>query len=91
MADEIIDVEKTVKMKGRTTFAPGSPTPLWAIWGFRIEFVANKMYLMYLSGTSHAIDIKELLLYATIIDFGTWAIANMMGVKKKDIIPTDTE
>lgn len=91
MADEQpVQVEKTSTVKGVTTFAPGSPTPSWALWIFRTEFVLNKIILFYLSQTSRAIDIKELVLIITCVDMGTWLFAHSMGVKKKDIgLPGD--
>jgi len=82
-----VQVEQTEIVKGKTTFAPGHPTPLWAIWVFRTEFVLSKMLLLYLSGTSTvaAENMKEYVLKITVVDFGIWLFANSIGVKKKDV------
>lgn len=85
--EQQIQVEKTALVKSVTTFAPGRPTPSWAIWIFLTEFVLNKMLMFYLSATdrvsSH--NLKEYLLIITCIDFGTWLFANSLGVQKKDL------
>ncbi len=89
---EIVQVEKTELVKGVTTFAPGHPTPKWALWIFRTEFVMSKVLALYLTGTDRvpSSDIKEYLLIITAVDLGTWLFANSMGVKKKDVgLPGD--
>ena len=85
--DEKISVEETKIVKGKTTFNPKGPTPSWAIWMFRTEFVMSKILAIYLTGTDRVpmTDIKEYMLIITAVDFGVWLFANSLGVKKQDI------
>lgn len=85
--EETIQAEKTTLVKGKTTFAPGSPTPSWALWMFRTEFVMSKVLMLYLTGTDRvpSTDLKEYALIITAVDFGVWLFANSIGVKKKDL------
>lgn len=66
-----------------------NPTPKVAIWIFRTEFVLNKMVLFWLASTkilgNMRWDIQEILLIVTVIDLGTWAIAQFFGIKKADM------
>lgn len=68
------------------------PTPSWATWFFRIEFVLNKMLLFYLTGASDMppAQMKNTLLIAGTIDLGVWTLGRMVGVKK-DAFDNDTE
>lgn len=84
---EVTQVEETKIVKGTTTFAPKSPTPKWAVWMFRTEFVLSKMLTYYLVATDRvpSRDIKEYMLIIATIDLGTWLFAHSLGVKKKDL------
>ena len=84
---EIQEVEKTELVKGKTVVSLNLPTPKWATWIFRTEFVLNKAALMYLSGTG-AIppeDVKEYILILSIVDFVVWIAGRFLGVKKQTI------
>lgn len=79
-------VEKDVTQTGKTVLSFHLPTPKWATYVFRTEFVINKAVAMYLAGTG-AIPpekVKEYLLILTIADFIVWFIARGLGFKKTD-------
>jgi hypothetical protein len=79
-------VEKDVEVTGRTVMSFNLPTPKWATYIFRTEFVINKALTMYLTGTGALPPekVKEWLLMMGIIDFVVWFIARGLGVKKTD-------
>lgn len=82
---QVAEVDKMVT--GKTVISFNLPTPKWATYIFRTEFVLNKAITMYLTGTG-AIDpdkVKEYLLIMTIVDFVTWFFARSVGIKKDDI------
>ena len=85
--NQTTEVQTTEIVKGKTVASFNLPTPMWATWIFRTEFVLNKMAMMYLAATDRisTADVKEYLLIATILDFGVWAFARSIGVKKKDL------
>lgn len=89
MPNNIEEVEKTVPVTGKTVFGIGglnSPTPKWATWCFRGEFIANKFIMLWLSAT-HLIPptkLPEIILALTIIDGAVWTAARFVGVKKSD-------
>jgi hypothetical protein len=87
MADSMQSVEKIQNVKGSTVFSFNLPTPMWATWIFRTEFVLSKAATMYLTGTHHypAEKTTEVLLIMSIVDFVVWFIARGLGVKKTDI------
>jgi hypothetical protein len=80
------DVEKDVQVTGKTVMSFQLPTPKWATYVFRTEFVLNKALTMYLSGTGALPPekVKEWLLIMSIVDFITWFAARSIGVKKTD-------
>jgi hypothetical protein len=80
------DVEKDTTMTGKTVMSFQLPTPKWATYVFRTEFVLNKALTMYLSGTGALPPekVKEWLLIMSIVDFITWFAARSIGVKKTD-------
>ena len=84
---EIQEVEKTEMVQGKTVLSLNLPTPKWATWIFRTEFVFNKAALMYLSGTGSipAEKVKEYILILSIIDFLVWIGGRFLGVKKQTI------
>lgn len=84
---EIQEVEKTEMVTGKTVVSLNLPTPKWATWIFRTEFVLNKAAMMYLSGTGSipADKIKEYILILTIVDFVVWVAGRFLGVKKQTI------
>lgn len=77
--------EKTVK--GKLVLSFTKPSPTWALWVFRTEFVINKAAMIYLSGTTLVSPdkVKESILILTIADFLTWVVAKSLGIKKQDI------
>jgi hypothetical protein len=80
------EVSTTKTVKGTTVASFKLPTPVWATWLFRGEFIINKCLMMYLSGTTHTIvDLKNDILILTIVDFGVWMFAKSIGVKKSDL------
>ena len=84
---EETQVQTTEVVKGKIVPSFKLPTPMWANWIFRTEFVINKMAMLYLAGTDKipAEDIKEYLLIATVLDFGVWLFARSIGIKKQDL------
>lgn len=87
MPDTIQEVQKQTMVSGTTVFSFTKPTPMWATWVFRAEFILNKAVTMYLTGTG-AIEegkVKEYLLIMSIVDFLVWFGARSLGVKKSDI------
>lgn len=84
---EVQEVEKTETIKGKTVVSLNLPTPKWATWIFRTEFVLNKALCMYLSGTGAIAPekVKEYLLIITIVDFVVWVAGRFLGVKKQTI------
>lgn len=84
---EIQEVEKTEMIQGKTVLSLNLPTPKWATWIFRTEFVLNKAAMMYLSGTGSIPPekIKEYILILTIVDFVVWVGGRLLGVKKQTI------
>lgn len=79
-------VEKDVQVTGKTVMSFNLPTPKWATWTFRTEFVLNKAITMYLTGTG-AVEperVKEYLLIMGILDFIVWFAARSIGVKKNE-------
>lgn len=84
---ELQQVEKDATMPGKVIFSFNRPTPKWATWIFRTEFILNKAITMYLTGTGTIPEdkVKEYLLIMTIVDFITWLGARSLGVKKADI------
>lgn len=87
MTDTIQQVEKDEAMSGKVVLSFNRPTPKWATWIFRTEFILNKAMTMYLTGTGTIPDdrVKEYLLIMSIVDFLTWLGARSLGVKKSDI------
>ncbi len=90
---EQIEVEKVVTIpSGKTVFSHSLPTPRWATWAFRAQFILNKMAMLYLSGTDTvpSTSLKEIFLIMAAVDLGTWMLANSLGIKKKDLgLPDD--
>jgi hypothetical protein len=85
------EVNTTKSVTGTTVLSFTKPTPVWATWIFRGEFIINKCLMMYLSGTTHTVvDLKNDILILTIIDFGVWMLAKSIGVKKADLGLEDT-
>lgn len=83
---ELQQVEKDEIVQGKTVLSFNHPTPKWAVWSFRVEFVINKALMMYLTGTAalQPEKTKEWLLIMGIIDFVVWFAARSVGVKKSE-------
>lgn len=82
---QAVQTEKMVT--GKTVMSFTLPTPMWATWVFRTEFILNKAMTMYLTGTG-AIEpdkVKEYLLIMSIVDFLVWLAARGVGIKKQTI------
>lgn len=80
------EVSTTKIVKGKLVASFKYPTPIWATYIFRIEFIINKCLMMFYAGTSmHVENVKEKILYLTVIDFGVWMFAKSIGVKKEDL------
>jgi len=62
------------------------PTPMWATWIFRTEFILNKVFCFWLASTGviQGDAVKETLLVVTCIDAFVWGMARFVGVKKSD-------
>ena len=80
------EVSTTKLVQGKTVLSFTKPTPLWATYFFRIEFILNKCLMMYYAGTSmHIENVKEKIFIMSVIDLGVWLFAKSIGVKKSDI------
>ena len=89
MSDKI-ETEQIVPTTGTTKFGIQglqNPTPQWATWCFRGEFIANKFIMLWLSATHlvPAAKLPEIILALTIIDGAVWTLARFVGVKKSDL------
>lgn len=84
---EVQEVEKTETIKGKTVVSLNLPTPKWATWIFRTEFVINKALMMYISGTATipSDKAKEYMLILAVTDFLVWTGGRFLGVKKQTI------
>lgn len=86
--NSVQQVEVHSEVTGKTVFGMEgikNPTPLWATWIFRTEFVLNKALLYYLSATSlvPASHLKEVILFVTTVDLAVWGMGRLVGVKKE--------
>jgi len=86
MTDQLQEVSTTKDVKGTVTFAPGSPSPIWATWTFRIIFLANKAATVLIAAEDMFTDKMKIkiFLYMSAVDLFVWGIAKGLGVKKKD-------
>lgn len=81
------EVESTKNVAGKTVYGLAglsAPTPKWATWLFRGEFLLNKAIGMFLGGT-HVIpadQVKEYLLLLAVVDFIFWGFARQVGIQK---------
>jgi uncharacterized membrane protein YbaN (DUF454 family) len=87
MPDTIQQVDKETTMEGSVVLSFNRPSPKWATWVFRTEFILNKAITMYLTGTGMipTEKVKEYLLIMSIVYFLVWLGARSLGVKKADI------
>lgn len=81
---QVAEVDKMVA--GKTVISFNLPTPKWATWVFRTEFVLNKAVLLYLGGTNSISkdNIQEYILILGIVDFVVWGMGRGIGIKKDD-------
>ncbi len=87
MADTTQQAEKEVQVTGVTKFGIGqisNPTPMWVTWAFRIEFIANKAFMMWVASSDDTTNVKQIVLWATIIDFVVWGLGRFVGISKED-------
>ena len=87
--EKIVEVTDIKSTKGKTYFGKTglrNPTPMWATWIFRTEFVINKAVLMILGASSAFTpeQVKESIVWIAAIDYAVWQIAKFIGVKKED-------
>ena len=86
---ETVQTEQVTETSGTVVFGKeglNNPTPRWATWTFRGEFIANKVFMFWLSAT-HLINpehLPEIILALTAIDSAFWLAARFVGVKKSD-------
>ncbi len=93
MSDQpIAQQEAEVKevVKGKASFGINqldNPTPMWVIWIFRIQFVINKALTIWFTTTTLIpnVNIKEVMLTLTIVDFTVWGLGKFVGVSKDNI------
>jgi len=87
--DTVVETVKTVKgtLKWAGNGGLSNPTPSWALWIFRIEFILNKVFVFILGSSSlfTANEVKESLVWIAAIDLATWLFAKQFGIKKEDI------
>jgi uncharacterized membrane protein YbaN (DUF454 family) len=86
-AAPIVEVQTTKPVTGKTTFSFRLPTPMWATWIFRTEFILNKALTYWITSTAMVPPnkVKETLLIMASVDLATWTLARSLGVKKEDI------
>lgn len=87
MANEAQPAQDTVNIKGTTRFGLNQvvkPTPMWATWVFRIEFLLNKTFMIWVAATSSIPKehLNEIILYASLIDGFVWGIGKFIGISK---------
>ena len=88
---ETTQIEAVEQVKGTLKWAVNggitNPTPSWAMWMFRTEFVLNKCFAMWLASQNslNLQELKSLVLWVTIIDFAVWGFAKQFGIKKEDL------
>lgn len=84
------DAQVIEPVKGTVKFGLGqisNPTPVVLTWIFRIEFLVNKAFGIWLASQT-SLDLpslKNLVLWATIIDGFFWGIGKFFGVSKDDL------
>lgn len=82
--------EQVVETAGVTKFGFGqlsNPTPMWVKWTFRVEFLLNKAFGVWMASQSSLSleELKNLVLWATIIDGFVWGLGKFVGISKDDI------
>ena len=84
MESQQVETQKSVK--GNTVWSISAPTPMWAIWAFRIEFWFNKFFLIWVSSVDifTAGQIKLIVATCIAIDGFIWGIARSIGVQKPE-------
>lgn len=90
MPEETQQAEKVVTETGTTKFGlaqVNQPTPLWVKWIFRVEFVMNKAFGIWLASQATLTNdqLKNLVLWATITDFVIWGLGKFVGITKEQI------
>lgn len=82
MTDQI-PAEVVQPVKGTVGISFINPTPMWATWIFRVEFFANKAFLLWMSSTNiiHPEQMKGIVGTLAAIDFFVWGIGKSIGVK----------
>lgn len=87
MSDTTTTVEVTKEAQGRLVISSSAPSPLWATWVFRIQFILNKMFLVVAGGTKMIPPhhLQEAILWAAAVDIGVWSLAKMLGIEKPQI------
>lgn len=76
-------VETTVEQSGKVKFGMqglNNPTPKWATYIFRAEFLLNKAIMLFFYSDLTPLQIKIL----ACIDFLVWGAGRFVGVKKED-------
>lgn len=82
----LIDNEAVPVSKTKTVISLNSPTPSWATWMFRIEFVLNKV-AVYVLTSLDGLSVKQMkyaILIISAIDLATWSFGKFIGLKKDD-------
>ena len=88
--NQIQPATDTVNVKGTTKFGLNqvtNPTPMWATWVFRIEFLLNKTFMIWVAATASIPKehLNEMILYASLIDGFFWGIGKFIGISKDQI------
>jgi len=86
MAEETQEVETTKQSTGSLVISLSHPTPMWAIMIFRVEFLLNKAFMMWVSTTNIVPSAKLQMFIGTMtaIDFFVWGIGRSLGIKPPD-------
>ncbi len=75
---------------GKTSFGINqlnNPTPMWVTWVFRTEFLINKAFGIWMASQNilSVDELKQWVLWTTIIDGFVWGIGKFVGIKKEDL------
>ncbi len=90
MSDQpLVDAQVVEPTRGTTKFGVGqlsNPTPMWATYLFRAEFILNKVLLFVLSASSLFTpeQVKESLVWIGAVDLAVWTFGRFLGVSKDE-------
>lgn len=83
-------VESTQITKGKLVMNYKLPTPKWATWVFRTEFILNKAAIGWMLSADIIPSNRLKVVVATMnaVDFVFWGFGRLLGIKPPDISET---